>query len=248
MSGCRRGFEPIPTPKADLAIQEVAADKGGSSSATCVNNGYDPQLASGGNNDGCNGNNVQVVPDERLPLVWQRSGARKLEGGEFRSAHDGPGGNAESIGEGEGADAGGGEIRGRGSRRAFLTECLLPMKLLKKKRVRTAMLVYVLVSVRWACSGPLAMTTLQASHVWRGCIARSRWCSPNVPLLNTFWRGMLAARNTLDLCVYVSHLTKRFAWNWVLCDGAKMHGFAVHLGLPSSRVVIEPQLIPFGLQ
>lgn len=148
LSGCRCGFEHILTPKADHGIEEVPADKGGSSSVTCVYNGYDPQLASGGNNDGCNGNSVQVVPDERLPLVWQRSGARKLEGGELRSAHDGAGGNAKSIGGREGADAGGGEIRGGGGRRAFLTECLLPMKLLKQKRVRTAMLVYVLVSVR----------------------------------------------------------------------------------------------------
>lgn len=158
--------------------QKAAVDKGESSTTTFFDNGYNPQLASGGrdeatvgsgsknaretvgNNGGCNGSSVHARAGERLPLVQQRlrsaSETRELEGGDSRSVNDGAGGYARSPGggngEGKGVDAGGGESRGGGESMAFWRGFLLPMKLLEEKRVRHVMFLYALVSVRGSCS------------------------------------------------------------------------------------------------
>ncbi|CAM9442411.1 unnamed protein product, partial [Laminaria digitata] len=85
-----------------------------------------------------------------------------------------------SIGEDEGVDAGSGESREGRRRIAFLRECLLPMKLLEEKRVRTVMFVYALFSLLnigfdeayplWAISsvgsGGLDWTIQEVGQVW----------------------------------------------------------------------------------
>ena len=158
LSGCRRGFESISKPMAELPSQEAAAEEGENGSTPCLTNGYDPQLARGGNNGGCNGSSVEARAHERLPLVRQGlgspNGERELKGGELCSVHGGAGKTARSgeggAVEGEGIDAYGGESGGGGSRMAFLTQCLSPIKLFSEKRVRTFLFLYAFVSVRRA--------------------------------------------------------------------------------------------------
>lgn len=174
LSGCRRVFEPIPTTEAEIHSQEATADKEGGVEMTPLDNANDLQFASGGrgratagsggetepvtvgDSEGFKSSNVQARANDRLPLIQQRlrspSRARELEGAELRSVNDGARRYArstrDSTGEGEGVDAGSGESREGGRRIAFLRECLLPMKLLEEKRVRTVMFVYALFSVR----------------------------------------------------------------------------------------------------
>lgn len=185
LSGCRRGFEPLPTSEAELHSQEAAADEGGRVEMPNLDNAYDPELAnvdrvrlhSGGgrggatpgstdkggyeivNNGGCNGSFAQARAEEQLPLARRRSrsssGAQDLEAGELHSSvHGRAYGSSRLEGagvrQGGGFDAVGGESRGGGRRRKnpCLRECLLPVKLLEDKRVRTILFVYVLFSVR----------------------------------------------------------------------------------------------------
>lgn len=110
-------------------------------------------------NGGCNGSSAQTRAEEQLPLAGRSSlsysGTPDLEGRELRSnVHDGTRGSARSGGvdirQDGNFDAGSGESRqeGKGRKKAFLRECLLPMKLLEEKGVRTILFVYALFSVR----------------------------------------------------------------------------------------------------
>lgn len=160
LSGCRHDFKRISTPKAELHSQDTATTKERSTSTTCLDHGYDPQIANGGNHGGSDGSSVQERADERLPLVQQQ--LLVLESGELRSTHGGSGGKTpsegEGIAEGEGFDACGGESLQGGGGMPFWTGCLRPLKLLKEERVGTPIFVYVLISVRRDGSGPLTMT------------------------------------------------------------------------------------------
>lgn len=168
LSGRRSNLEPILTPKTELRKQEAATDQGNSNRTACLDNVYDPQFASGGNNGRCGGSSIKERADEQLPLVSQRlrspSGARLPEEGKLHGIHDGADGDARSaggaIGEDEGFDAGDGESREGGRGTTLLTGCLLPMKILKDERVRTPLFVYVLISVRKACPGLLTTIIL----------------------------------------------------------------------------------------
>ncbi|CAM9131751.1 unnamed protein product, partial [Laminaria digitata] len=152
LSGCRHGFEPVPTAKADLHIQEVTADKRGGIKTTRIDISYDPQLANGGGGGATsgsggkiesetvgkkrsNGSSAKARADERLPLAPQplksSSRARELEGGEMRSVQEA---------------GSGGETWGEKKTGAFLRECLVPFRLLAEQRVRSILLAYSLFS------------------------------------------------------------------------------------------------------
>ena len=170
LSGCRRGFESIPTAKAKLHNQAAVADESEGVQTSCLDIGYNPQLANGGvggrnvasgagdkrereivgSGSGGNGNrSVRAGAEERLPLVRQSfgssSGERALEGQGVRSVYNGA---HDQIVVGGVGGGGGGVSRGEGRRAAFLREVLLPLNLLKEQRVRTIMFAYVLFAVR----------------------------------------------------------------------------------------------------
>ena len=48
LSGCRRGFEPIPALKEELYSQETVADERTGVKSACLDIVYDPQVANGG--------------------------------------------------------------------------------------------------------------------------------------------------------------------------------------------------------
>lgn len=129
---CRRGFEPIPTPKAELLRQEAVAGEGEGVQTTRLEIAYDPQLANGGgegvisgsggepgretvgNGRGGNGTrSVRAGAEERLPLVRQPLGpaskAREMEGGGLHSVYNGVRGDTRP-----GAGGGGGGVEGDG--------------------------------------------------------------------------------------------------------------------------------------
>ena len=144
--------------KADRVRSHSGGGGGGRGGGSTPGSACNSELETVGNNT-CNGNSAQARAEERLPLARRRSrsssGAQDLEGGELlSSAHGGAHGNARSasdgIRQGGGVDAGGGESQGeaRWRQNACLRECLLPIKLLEEKRVRTVLFVYVLFSVR----------------------------------------------------------------------------------------------------
>lgn len=175
LSGCRPGFKAIPTPEAEFNNHAEAAHAKGDVRAISLDSGYDPQLTSGrgarttagsgsGGKPGClaAGTNrrsdicsTQARVEEQLPLVEQRprspSVARKLEGEHLLSildgAHRSTSSGVSGIEEDEGVDGGGFESRRGWGRIGFLQECLLPMKLLEQRRVRSILFVYVLFSV-----------------------------------------------------------------------------------------------------
>ena len=185
LSGCRHGFEPLPTSEAELHSQEATADEGGGVEVPNLDNAYVPEVAkvdrvrshSGGGRGGatpgsvdkggcetvsngrCNGSSAQARAEERLPLARRRSrsssGAQDLEAGELHSSVHGRAYGSSRSGGGGIRQSGDfdtvvGESRGggRGRKNACLRECLLPVKLLEEKRVRTILFVYVLFSVR----------------------------------------------------------------------------------------------------
>lgn len=151
--GCRQGFEPLPTRKANMHIQEAMGKKG--RDATTISTGirYDPQLANGGGGgatsgsesiieretvgkNGGNGSNAQARPDQRRllaprPLKSFRR-AQELERREMRRVQE----------------AGGGQSREEKRRIPFSRECLLPFKLLEGQRVLTVLFVRALFAMR----------------------------------------------------------------------------------------------------
>lgn len=156
LSGCRHGFEPIPTRKAEFHAQAAMAEKGGGAKTISTDIIYDPQLANGGGvgatsgngrklerervgKNGGNGSSAQARDSERLPLAPQplksSTRARQVEGGEMCSVQQ----------------ASGGESRAERRRITFMRECLLPFNILQEKRVHTVLFVYALFAVRNSC-------------------------------------------------------------------------------------------------
>eukprot|EP00904_Undaria_pinnatifida_P006139 jgi/Undpi1/2655/HiC_scaffold_13.g06033.m1 len=210
-SGDRPGFKAIPTPEAEFNNHAEAAHAKGDVRAISLDSGYDPQLTSGrgarttagsgsGGKPGClaAGTNrrsdicsTQARVEEQLPLVEQRprspSVARKLEGEHLLSildgAHRSTSSGVSGIEEDEGVDGGGFESRRGWWRIGFLQECLLPMKLLEQRRVRSILFVYVLFSfliigfdeayplwtISSVASGGLDWTTPEVGQVLAAC-------------------------------------------------------------------------------